>query len=49
MVMIAVRLEPEMFEQVRQIAARRGHSMAEQVRALVEVGLVVEEEIGAEE
>jgi hypothetical protein len=46
-IQLAARLSPETFEEIRALAAKRKTSVAEQIRALVEIGLDVEA-IGAE-
>jgi len=46
-IQLAARFSPESFEEIRALAEMRKTSVAEQIRALVEIGLDVEA-IGAE-
>ena len=48
-VVVAARFSPDCFEQIRKLAAKRGVTISEQIRSLVEIGLIVEEEIEAEQ
>ena len=45
-IQLAARFSPEMFEEIRALAAKRKTSVAEQIRALVELGLFVEADVG---